>query len=215
MGNNGSTPKITAQDKAILDMKNQRDKLRQYQRKITLLADRETEIARQCLRTGDKKRALLALRKKKYQQSLLQTTDAQLAQLETLTSDVEFALVQKDVLYGLQQGTSVLKQINKEMGSIDKVEQLMADNEEARAYQREVGEMLAGQMSNADEDEVEDELAALEKEMGVGNKVDEEVNLPGTEGLVDPMPDAPRETPRQRAERRQRERGEERQMVAA
>ncbi|KAF2222851.1 Snf7-domain-containing protein, partial [Elsinoe ampelina] len=203
MGNNGSTPKITAQDKAILDMKNQRDKLRQYQRKITLLADRETEIARQCLRTGDKKRALLALRKKKYQQSLLQTTDAQLAQLETLTSDVEFALVQKDVLYGLQQGTSVLRQINKEMGSIDKVEQLMADNEEARAYQREVGEMLAGQMSNADEDEVEDELAALEKEMGAGSKEEVEVKLPGTEGLVDPMPDAPRETPRQRAERRQ------------
>ncbi|KAF4547874.1 Snf7-like protein 1 [Elsinoe fawcettii] len=213
MGNNGSTPKITAQDKAILDMKNQRDKLRQYQRKITLLTDRETEIARQCLRTGDKRRALLALRKKKYQQSLLEKTDAQLAQLETLTSDVEFALVQKDVLFGLQQGTSVLKQINKEMGSIDKVEQLMADNEEAQAYQREVGEMLAGQMSNADEDEVEDELAALEREMGVGVK--EEVKLPGTEGLVDPMPNAPTETPKQRAERRQREREEERQMVAA
>ncbi|PNS21077.1 Charged multivesicular body protein 6 [Sphaceloma murrayae] len=208
MGNNGSHPRITAQDKAILGMKNQRDKLRQYQKKITILTDRETEIARQCLRTGDKRRALLALRKKKYQQSLLEKTDGQLAQLETLTADVEFALVQKDVLFGLQQGTSVLKQINKEMGGLEKVEQLMADNEEARAYQREVSDMLVGQMSNADEDEVEDELAALEKEMGVRQK--EEIKLPGTEGLVDPMPDAPTETPRQRAERRQREREQER-----
>ncbi|TKX23822.1 putative vacuolar protein sorting-associated protein-3 [Elsinoe australis] len=208
MGNNGSHPKITAQDKAILDMKNQRDKLRQYQKKITILTDRETEIARECLRTGDKRKALLALRKKKYQQSLLEQTDAQLAQLETLTADVEFALVQKDVLFGLQQGTSVLKQINKEMGGLEKVEQLMADNEEAREYQREVSDMLVGQMSNADEDDVEDELAALEKEMGVGQK--DEVSLPGTEGLVDPMPDAPKETPKQRAERRQRDREAER-----
>lgn len=208
MGNNGSHPKITAQDKAILDMKNQRDKLRQYQKKITILTDRETEIARECLRTGDKRKALLALRKKKYQQSLLEQTDAQLAQLETLTADVEFALVQKDVLFGLQQGTSVLKQINKEMGGLEKVEQLMADNEEAREYQREVSDMLVGQMSNADEDDVEDELAALEKEMWVGKR--DEVSLPGTEGLVDPMPDAPKETPKQRAERRQRDREAER-----
>ncbi|PSK37375.1 Charged multivesicular body protein 6 [Elsinoe australis] len=214
MGNNGSHPKITAQDKAILDMKNQRDKLRQYQKKITILTDRETEIARECLRTGDKRKALLALRKKKYQQSLLEQTDAQLAQLETLTADVEFALVQKDVLFGLQQGTSVLKQINKEMGGLEKVEQLMADNEEAREYQREVSDMLVGQMSNADEDDVEDELAALEKEMGVGKK--EEVSLPGIEGLVDPMPDAPKETPKQRAERRQRDReAEEGEPIAA
>jgi hypothetical protein len=31
---------------------------------------------------------------------------------------VEFALVQKDVLFGLQQGTKVLQTINKEMGGI-------------------------------------------------------------------------------------------------
>ncbi|KAF2152889.1 SNF7 family protein [Myriangium duriaei CBS 260.36] len=205
MGNGTSTPKITAQDKAILDMKNQRDKLRQYQKKISVLTGRETQIARECLRAGDKKRALLALRKKKYQESLLQKTDAQLAQLETLTSDVEFALVQKDVLFGLQQGTSVLKQINKEMGGLDKVEMIMADNEEARAYQQEVSEMLVGQMSNADEDEVEDELDRLEKEMAPKQR-----DMPGTERLVDPMPDAPRETPKERAARRQREREHER-----
>ena len=152
MGQAGSSHKISAQDKyvqqqlslylnwqdsrAILDMKNQRDKLQQYQKRITIITDRETEIARECLKRGDKKKALLALRRKKYQESLLQKTDQQLAQLEILTNDVEFALVQKDVLFGLQQGITVLNQIHKEMGGIEKVEQLLSDTAEAQAYQR-------------------------------------------------------------------------------
>jgi len=220
MGNTPSTPKITSQDKydmlttfhakpfltvscrAILDMKNQRDRLHQYQKKITLLTNREKEIARECLRSGDKQRALLALRKKKYQESLLTQTDKQLAQLEILTSDVEFALVQKDVLFGLQQGTSVLKQIHKEMGGIERVEMIMGESEEARAYQAEIDEMLGGRMSNQDEDEVEDELAALEAESQGRNKVE----MPSTGDLVEPMPQAPKETPKERAQRRAKDR---------
>lgn len=116
-------------------MKVQRDKLQQYQKRIKVVTDRETEVARECLRQGHKDKALLALRRKKYQESLLSKTDQQLAQLQALTSDVEFALVQKDVVYGLQQGTAVLKEIHKEMGGLDKVELIMSESEEARAYQ--------------------------------------------------------------------------------
>lgn len=124
--------------RAILDLKNQRDKIQQYQKRITILTDRETEIAKQCLARDDRRRALLALRRKKYQESLLDKTNNQLMQLEQLTSQVEFALVQKDVLYGLHQGTQVLQTINKEMGGIEAVDRLMGETEEARAYQ-EVG----------------------------------------------------------------------------
>ncbi|PVH84578.1 hypothetical protein DL98DRAFT_411329 [Cadophora sp. DSE1049] len=136
MGNSSSSSKISAQDKAILDMKNQRDKLHQYQRRITVLTDREKEIAKQMLAKGDKPKALLALRRKKYQESLLEKTDAQLEQLEKLTSSVEFALVQKDVVFGLQQGTSVLQEIHKEMGGLDHVEKLMGETADAVAYQQ-------------------------------------------------------------------------------
>lgn len=180
MGNTPSSHKISAQDRfhtlhrhifqfllnhyprAILDMKNQRDKLHQYQHRITAITSRETAVARECLARGDKSKALLALRRKKFQETLLAKTDAQLETLEQLTSNVEFALVQKDVVYGLQQGTGVLKQINAEMGGIENVEKLMGESEDARAYQQEISEMLRGQMSNQDEDEVEDELEALE-----------------------------------------------------
>ncbi|KAI2479585.1 Charged multivesicular body protein 6-B [Pyrenophora tritici-repentis] len=205
MGNSSSSNKISAQDKAILDMKNQRDKLRQYQKRITVLTDREKEIAKECLAKGDTNKAKLALRRKKYQESLLSKTDQQLAQLEILTSDVEFALVQKDVLYGLQQGTAVLKEIHKEMGGIENVEKLLGESEEARAYQEEISELLANKMSNQDEDEVEDELEALEAEVN---------------GVVPALPDAPVAQPqftpeekaqmaKDRAARRARERAAE------
>jgi charged multivesicular body protein 6 len=141
------------------------------------------------LAKGDKKRALLALRRKKYQESLLAKTDAQLEQLEKLTSSVEFALIQKDVVFGLQQGTKVLAEIHREMGGIEHVEKLMGETADAIAYQRvrcarllhraakrpgkptdkkydvqEVSELLGGKISVQDEEEVEDELAALEAE---------------------------------------------------
>jgi charged multivesicular body protein 6 len=122
--------------RAILDLKIQRDKLHQYQRRIGLLTDRETDAARQLLARGDKARALLALRRKKYQESLLAKTDAQLEQLEKLTANVEFALIQKDVVFGLQQGTRVLREIHQEMGGIEQVEKLMGETADAIAYQR-------------------------------------------------------------------------------
>ncbi|KAL8645500.1 MAG: hypothetical protein Q9226_007273 [Calogaya cf. arnoldii] len=165
MGNTSSSHKISAQDRAILDMKNQRDKLHQYQKRITVITDRETDIAKECLARGERSKALLALRRKKFQESLLARTDAQLETLEQLTSNIEFALVQKDVIYGLQQGTAVLKQIHNEMGGIEHVEKLLGENEDARAYQREVSEMLGGKMSNQEEDDVEDELDALESQV--------------------------------------------------
>ncbi|KAF2403547.1 Snf7-domain-containing protein [Trichodelitschia bisporula] len=179
----------------LLTLPYQRDRLQQYQKRITVLTSRETEIARECLRRNDKARALLALRRKKYQESLLAKTDAQLASLETLTQDVEFALVQRDVLFGLQQGTKVLKDIHKEMGGIEGVEKLLEDSAEAQGYAKEVSDMLAGRMSNQDEDEVEDELAELERQVAG----------------IDKLPDAPskalerEETPKERRERRARE----------
>ncbi|KAG5951976.1 hypothetical protein E4U53_001926 [Claviceps sorghi] len=200
----GNTSKVTAQDKAILDMKTQRDKLHQYQRRITVLTDKETDIAKQMLARGDKKRALLALRRKKYQETLLARTDAQLEQLEKLTANVEFALIQKDVVFGLQQGTKVLKEIHAEMGGLENVEKLMGETAEAIAYQQEVSEMLGGQISNQDEEDVEEELAALQAELaGPGHE------LPSVPVAQVPVGERRREEPARAT------RSEEQEMLAS
>ncbi|KAI8322533.1 hypothetical protein GQ54DRAFT_246784, partial [Martensiomyces pterosporus] len=161
MGSGQSKGKITAQDRAILDMKVQRDKLKQYQKRVQVVLDREDAIARELLLKGDKKRALLALRRRKCQEQMIRKTDDQLFNLQQLMETIEFSLVQKDVMFGLEQGNKVLTQLNNEM-RIEDVERLADDTAEAIAYQNEVSEILSSNMTAEDEEAVLAELEELE-----------------------------------------------------
>ncbi|KAJ2557179.1 Vacuolar protein sorting-associated protein 20 [Coemansia sp. RSA 1933] len=163
MGANNSKLKITAQDKAILDMKIQRDKLRQFQKRVQAVLDREDVLARELLRKGDKKRALLALRRRKYQEQTIAKTDEQLLNLQQLVETIEFSLVQKDVFFGLEQGNKVLTQLNREM-RIEDVERLADETAEGIAYQNEISNILQANMSAEDEDAVLAELEELQKQ---------------------------------------------------
>jgi len=163
MGNSSSAPKVTAQDKAILALKNQRDKLKRYRGKVQSVLDLEQEIARDALAKGDKQRALTALRQRKYQDGLLAKTDAQLETLQNLVSQIEFSLVEKDVVFGLRQGHEALAHLNREM-NVESVDKLMGDTAEAIAYQKEIGEILQGRMTVEEEEHVQNELASLQRE---------------------------------------------------
>jgi len=161
MGSAQSGPKITAQDTAIVDVKTQRDKLRQYQKRIQTILTQEHTIAVDALKAGNKSKALTALRRRKYQETLLQKTDEQLEVLGNLVSSIEFALIEKDVLFGLKQGNEVLKQIHAEM-DIESVQKLMSDTADAVQYQREIDEMLMSTMNAEEEESVQKELAQLQ-----------------------------------------------------
>ncbi|KAJ3416999.1 Vacuolar protein sorting-associated protein 20 [Chytridiales sp. JEL 0842] len=163
MGGSGSKVKITSHDKAILDLKVQRDKVKQYQKRLEKVRQKEIEIAKHHLKNGDKKRALLALKMKKHQEAILETTDNQLLNLENMIQTIEYSLIEKDMLAGLQKGNDVLKELQKEM-NIDKVMQLMEDTADAIEYQNEVDELLAGKISDVDLEEIEAELEGLVQE---------------------------------------------------
>ncbi|KAJ1724849.1 Vacuolar protein sorting-associated protein 20 [Coemansia erecta] len=163
MGAGQSRNKITAQDKAILDMKVQRDKLKQFQKRVQIVLDREDALARSLLLKGDKSRALLALRRRKYQEQMIEKTDSQLFNLQQLMETIEFSLVQKDIMFGLEQGNRVLTQLNNEM-RLEDIERLAEDTAEAIAYQNEVSELLQGNMTAEDEEAVQRELEELERQ---------------------------------------------------
>lgn len=159
-----SGPRVTAKDKAILDLKRQRDKVKQYQKRIAVIQARERKLAKECLAVGNRKRALLFLRKEQFQSQLLSKTDQQLASLEDLVTSIEFAQVQRDVAFGLKQGACVLKEINSEM-SLENIEKIMDDSSEGIAYQREVEQLLNERITRSDDAAVELELEALESEI--------------------------------------------------
>ncbi|ADV21946.1 charged multivesicular body protein 6 [Cryptococcus gattii Ru294] len=139
-------PKITTQDRAILDLKLQRDKLKQYQKRLQVILDREHEIAKEALKAGNKNRALTALRQHRFP-----------------VSTIEFTQIQNTVLHGLEMGSHVLGELQKEM-SLERVDRLMDQTREGVEYQREIDEALMSKMSPEEEEAVQEELERLQRE---------------------------------------------------
>ncbi|XP_030560177.1 charged multivesicular body protein 6-A [Drosophila novamexicana] len=155
--------RITDHDKAVLQLKQQRDRLKQYQKRIELQLENDRLLAKKCLQQGRKDRAKLLLRKKKYQESLLSNADKQLDNLEKLAADLEFAQVEMKVLDGLKQGNAALKKVH-DMLDINEVEKIMDETREGIEKQQEIDAILTDVLTQQDEDDVLAELDALEAE---------------------------------------------------
>ncbi|KAF3704066.1 Charged multivesicular body protein 6 Chromatin-modifying protein 6 [Channa argus] len=152
--------RVTEQDKAILQLKQQRDKLRQYQKRISLRLEKERFLAKQLLKDGKKDKALLLLKKKRYQDQLLDKTENQISNLERMVQDLEFAQIERKVIEGLKVGNECLKKMHEVM-SIEEVERIMDETQDSIEYQRQIDEMLAGSLTQEDEDAVLAELEAI------------------------------------------------------
>ncbi|XP_015670592.1 charged multivesicular body protein 6 [Protobothrops mucrosquamatus] len=155
--------RVTEQDKAVLQLKQQRDKLKQYQKKIFLQLDRERIVARQLLRDGKKEKAKLLLKKKRYQEQLLDKTENQISNLERMVHDIEFTQIELKVIEGLKIGNECLNRMHQVM-SIEEVERIMDETQEAVEYQRQIDEILSGSLTLEDEDAILAELDAITQE---------------------------------------------------
>ncbi|KAM9457510.1 charged multivesicular body protein 6-like isoform 2-T2 [Clarias gariepinus] len=178
--------RVTEQDRAILQLKQQRDKLKQYQRKLTVQLEKERLLAKQLLKDGRKERALLLLKKKRYQDQLLDKTETQISNLERVVQDLEFAQIEVKVLEGLKIGNDCLKKMHEAL-SIEEIERIMEETQDAVEYQKQIDEMLAGSLSQEDEEAVLAELEAIAQISSVLK--DEDVKLP--EVPNEPLPPVP------------------------
>uniref|UniRef100_A0A8I6AQ75 Charged multivesicular body protein 6 n=1 Tax=Rattus norvegicus TaxID=10116 RepID=A0A8I6AQ75_RAT len=152
--------RVTEQDRAILQLKQQRDKLRQYQKRVTQQLERERALARQLLRDGRKERAKLLLKKKRYREQLLDRTENQISSLEAMVQSIEFTQIEMKVMEGLQVGNECLNKMHQVM-SIEEVERILDETQEAVEYQRQIDELLAGSFTQEDEDAILEELNAI------------------------------------------------------
>lgn len=152
--------RITEQDKAILQLKQTRDKIKQYQRRIEQTLEKERLLAKKLIQNGQKDRALLLLRKKKFQEQILSKIDGQLENLEIMVHDIEFAQIEIKIVDGLKEGNAALKKLH-DIFSIDEIEKVMDETREGIEKQRELDEILSGELTQEDEAEVEAELDVL------------------------------------------------------
>ncbi|XP_075166021.1 vacuolar protein sorting 20 [Haematobia irritans] len=179
--------RVTEQDKAVLQLKQQRDRLKQYQKRIELSLESDRQLAKKCLAQGRKERAKLLLRKKKYQESMLINTDKQLENLEKMAADIEFAQVEVQVIEGLKQGNVALKKMH-DILNIDEIEKIMDETREGIEKQQEIDSILTDVLTSQDEDDVLAELDALaaEEDSKVAVSLPEvpSDNLPEVEEMV-------------------------------
>ncbi|EEB05404.1 vacuolar sorting protein Vps20 [Schizosaccharomyces japonicus yFS275] len=198
--------KVSRRDQSILLIKEQRDRLSRYSKRLMRIEQLETSFAKTCLQQGNKQGALHALRAKKLYSSLIEKTSDQLLNLEQLISNIEFSLIEKDVVFGIEQGTNVLQQLHREL-PVERVERILLDNESAMDYVEEVNGMIQGQISRADEEDVEAELeqliaqsipAHMEQPPALKQTEQKEPKQPTTEAidlLQEPQLNAPDKTP--------------------
>ena len=153
-GNNGSKKSsidqssVSSKDKAILDLKNARDRLKKYKKKVwweiyvegsfvTLrcLQQLETESskltdqAKLLISQKKKDRALLVLKIRKYKDNQLQQLDNQLLSVTEMIETVEWEHVNMEVLNALKAGNQTLNQLHSEM-TIEDVAQLLEETQE-------------------------------------------------------------------------------------
>ncbi|ODV81778.1 uncharacterized protein CANTADRAFT_3851 [Suhomyces tanzawaensis NRRL Y-17324] len=204
MGQQPSAPKITAQDKAIFQLKQQRDKLKQYQKRLSLVIDRQSQLARDAIRNKQPERAKFYLKAKKQQQATISKTYGQLDNLEGLIGTIEFKLIEKDVIYGLQQGNEVLKLLNSKM-SVDKIDKVLDDLEDERLRVDEVSDALGmgSGLTTGEENEVDEEFERLQRELDP-QAASKEHSQDKTKDPVLPevpkdqiLPEVPKKTPQQ------------------
>ena len=181
--------RVTEQDKAVLSLKQQRDKLKQYQKKISLNMEKERLLAKQLIKDGRKEKARLLLKKKRYQDNLLTKTDNQLESIDRMIQEVEFAQVELKVVDGLKRGNEALSKLHEVM-KLEDVERIMDETKDAIEYQNEIDALIGGALTDEDESDILAELEELTKDVDLPSVPEHELT-----NEDDVLPDVPTQQP--------------------
>ena len=159
----------------------------------------EEEIKR-ALGRNNRIAAAAALRSKKLAESSLSKRYAALNQLEDVAAKIEQASDQVLLVKAMESGAHAMRILNSQVGSTDKVEDVMDQVREQMDTTDEVAAILAeSTAAPIDESEIDDELALLEKEVQelapVGENREEDEEPESAKSRLESQPSPPTEDP--------------------
>ena len=155
------TPKINKEkEKAILDCKLARDKIKTYIKRLERNANLKKEKAKESLRAKNKDRAKYNLKLSKMYQEQIKTADSQLTMLEEQISNIEQTTTQRDAMKVLEKGNEVLKNLQKEC-NIEKWEKISDDMNDLKEQQDEINQFFRDRSMDDVDDDVEEEMNKL------------------------------------------------------
>lgn len=153
-------------DRAVLDLKNSRDRLQKYRSKLEADEEKLLRRAKEAKDNGKKNTALGLLRLKKFKTRELEGVENQLLTVLQMVGTIDSKQNEQQLLTALRSGKDALAQMQRET-TVDDVLDLMDQIQEQNEVEKEISDILTGVPSLSVEDEaiVEEELAALEAEL--------------------------------------------------
>jgi charged multivesicular body protein 7 len=164
--NDRSPTGITMEDTTIASLKTLIKDLEIQTEVLTKRVDELAITAKEAVARKNRVAALAALRSKKLAESTLTKRHATLGQLEEVFAKIEQAADQVELVRVMEASTRVLSGLNKEVGGVERVDDVVDQLREQMGQVDEVGNVIAeaGQAGAMDETEVDDELEAMERE---------------------------------------------------
>lgn len=182
----GANKDKDAPKKAIITLREQINMLTKKQNHLYTQIDDQDAIARKFI-SSDKTKAKNALKRKKVLDNEASKISSQIDALENQLRSIESANLNLETMKAMKQGAKAMKNIHGGI-TVDKVDQTMDEIREQAELGEEISEAISRShpVDNIDEDELEDELEALQQE-----EVDSKLLNSGTKTSQVQLPDAP------------------------
>jgi division protein CdvB (Snf7/Vps24/ESCRT-III family) len=155
---------ISDVDRAVLDLKNARDRLSRYRSKLEKEEVQLMQRAKEAKEKGQTQRALGLLRLRRYKQQELKNVEAQLLTVLQMVNTIDSKQNEQEILAALKTGKDALQKMHQET-SVEDVLELMDQVAEENEVESEINSILARvpSLSVDDETAVEAELEALQE----------------------------------------------------
>jgi hypothetical protein len=153
---------ISQVDRAVLDLKNARDRLSKYKKKLEQDEGKIVSKAKAAKQAGQTKTALNLLRLRKIKTREVESVEGQLLTIFQMVQTIDSKQNESQVLEAMAKGKDALKKMHEET-TVDHVLELMDQISEQNEVEREISGILEGKehLSVEDEAAVEAELEAL------------------------------------------------------
>jgi len=158
---------ITDIDRAVLDLKNTRDKLTKYTVQLETSIEKLMIRAKTAKEQNKPKTALGLLRLKKYKQAQVESVQTQLLNVHTMIGSIDSQQQNNQIVISLKAGKDALAKLHQET-TVEDVLDLMDEIKEQNEMEQEINDVLNGAVPTLTADQevaVEAEFAALQAEM--------------------------------------------------
>uniref|UniRef100_A0A7S0RXD5 Charged multivesicular body protein 6 n=1 Tax=Pyramimonas obovata TaxID=1411642 RepID=A0A7S0RXD5_9CHLO len=156
--------KVTQSDRALLDLKVQKRKLTEYQKRVENSAKQAAQQAKEHVANKNRERALVELRRKKYLDQTVSRLDDQILRVEELVISIQESVQTAQVMERLREGASALKEVQRSL-RVEEVDKIMDTMSEAQMNMEQVNELLSQSLTEADDLATQEELEVLESQM--------------------------------------------------